>query len=158
MNKYILSLLNMMRWDKHGQKGIRSQYQSTPKMPDGWQAYWQPQDQPWRTEPEVDEKRQRELGDHMMLKPNIEESIYPFKGMKLGRADIEWLLARHENGNGPVDWSDAKQRLRKGLDLRGANLREANLTHLPLSHLVVGLSADEWRVTTVEQWEQAAIH
>ena len=45
---------------------------------------------------------------------------------------MEWLLATHENGQGPVDWSDEQQRDRKGLDLRGANLFRINLSNLPL--------------------------
>ena len=55
------------------------------------------------------------------------QGIYPFRGMKLSRADVEWLLATHENGRGPVNWSDEGQRGRKGLDLRGADLCQVDL-------------------------------
>jgi Pentapeptide repeats (8 copies) len=43
------------------------------------------------------------------------------------------LLATHENGRGPIDWSDESQRGRYGLDLRGADLRDAFLSYLPLA-------------------------
>jgi hypothetical protein len=52
--------------------------------------------------------------------------------VKLSRADVEWLLATHENGRGPVDWSDERQRKREGLDLGGANLCHTDLSHVPL--------------------------
>jgi hypothetical protein len=61
--------------------------------------------------------------------------IYPFQGMKLGRADVEWLLATHENGRGPVDWSDPNQRGREGLQLSGTDLRGIDLSGLPLACL-----------------------
>ena len=65
-----------------------------------WSAYWIAQGQPWRTEPEVDSKRQEELAQRRTIAPDIEKGIYPFKGMKLSRADVEWLLSTHENGRG----------------------------------------------------------
>ncbi len=51
----------------------------------------------------------------------------------MSRADIEWLLAIHEVGQRPVDWSDERQRGRKGFDLRGADLRGLGLSGLPLA-------------------------
>src|SRR5207245_6555945 len=66
----------------------------------------------WRTEPEIDAKRQEELAQSRTNVPDIERGIYPFKdiNIKLSRADVEWLLATHENGRGPVDWNDKNQR------------------------------------------------
>ena len=61
--------------------------------------------------------------------------IYPFRDIKLSRVDIEWLLETHENGRGPVDWSDEHQREREGLDLRGADLGD-----LPLAGICGGLT------------------
>ncbi len=81
---------------------------------------------------EVDAKRQQELRRCRAVIPDIEQGIYPFKGVKLSRADVEWLLATHENGRGPVDWSDERQRKREGLDLGGANLCHTDLSHVPL--------------------------
>src|SRR5437588_8116588 len=87
---------------------------------EAWVGYWKAQDQSWRTEPEIDEERQRYLAERQSITPNIEKGIYPFKDIKLSRADVEWLLATHENGHGPVDWSDEKDlHERRGLDLRG---------------------------------------
>src|SRR2546421_1409120 len=99
---------------------------------DAWHAYWQALNQPWRTEPEIDEMRQAYLAKRRNITPNKEQGISPFKDIKLSRADIEWLLATHEDGRGPVDWSDEQQRNRKGLDLAGADVRNANLSGVPL--------------------------
>jgi hypothetical protein len=91
--------------------------------PQAWKTYWEGRGQPWRTEPEISAERQEELAQCRTIVPNIEKGIYPFKDIKLSRADIEWLLATHETGRGPVDWSNEQQKERKGLDLRGADLR-----------------------------------
>jgi uncharacterized protein YjbI with pentapeptide repeats len=96
-------------------------------------GYWQERGQPWRLMPEIDEERQMFLAERRSITPNNQQGIYPFKGIKLYRADIEWLLATHENGRGPIDWSDESQGGRYGLDVRGADLRNANLADLPLS-------------------------
>ena len=48
-------------------------------------------------------------------------------GQALSRADVEWLLAAHDDTRGPIDCSDEAQRSREGLDLRGADLRGADL-------------------------------
>ena len=69
-----------------------------PDDRDGWRARWQAQGQPWRTEPEIDQKRQAELEQHRAIAPDIEKGNYPFKGLKMSRADVEWLLVTHENG------------------------------------------------------------
>src|SRR3989442_9373931 len=75
----------------------------------------------WRTEPGIDTERQKFLADCLAITPDIQQGIYPFKDIKLTRADIEWLLITHEGGRGPVDWNDVQQRSRIGLDLRGAH-------------------------------------
>src|SRR5258708_9682259 len=78
--------------------------------PDAWKTYWKGQGWPWRTEPEIDAQRQKYLAERRAIVPDIEKGIYPFKDVKLSRADVEWLLVTHENGRGPVDWSDESQR------------------------------------------------
>src|SRR5216684_3629160 len=120
-----------------------------------WLAYWQEQNQPWRTEPEISPERRAELEKRRALVPDIEKGIYPFKGMKLDRADVEWLLATHEGG--PVNWSDEKERVCEGLDVRGADLQEANLHELPLTRLRGGLTSDEWLKATEEQRSSAVV-
>lgn len=104
---------------------------------------WQQMGQPWRTEPEIDAGRQKQLALYRASVPNIEQGIYPFKGVKLSRADVEWLLATHENGRGPVDWKDTSQRGREGLDVRAADLRQVDLQNLPLARLHGGLTLEE---------------
>jgi hypothetical protein len=50
---------------------------------------------PWRTEPEIGPERQEQLTLCLAKTPDITHGIYPFKGIKLSRADVEWLLAAH---------------------------------------------------------------
>lgn len=109
---------------------------------DAWHSYWTAQSQPWRTEPEIDLKRQNELSARRSLVLDVEKGVYPFKGMKLSRADVEWLLAIHENGRGPVSWSDSNQRKREGLHLGGADLRGIDLSNLPLACLQGEVSSE----------------
>jgi len=130
----------------------------TDKDHDSWHAFWIVQRQPWRMEPEIDPKRQHELAQRRTTVPGIDNRIYPFKGMRLSRADIEWLLATHENGRGPVDWNDESQREREGLDLRGAILREVDLSELPLACLQGGLTIGEWIEANKEQNGVVTIH
>src|SRR5947208_1150730 len=77
-----------------------------------WNAYWLQMNRSWswRTEPEIGEKRKNILQECRAIVPDIKKGSYPFKDVKLSRADVEWLLATHENGCGPVDWSDEQQR------------------------------------------------
>ena len=106
------------------ESSTQPQYPTT-KSPSVWKAYWNEQRQPWRTEKVITEKRQRQLDKRRTtVRPDIEKGKFPFKGMKLSRADIEWLLATHEHRGicGPIDWSDEGQREHEGLDLRGADL------------------------------------
>src|SRR5260221_669315 len=120
-----------------------------------WVVYWQEQSQPWRTEPEISPRRQAELEKRRALVPDVKKGIYPFKGMKLDRADVEWLLATYAGG--PVKWSDEKEREREGLDVRGADLQHVNLHRLPLTRLRGGLTFDEWLKATEEQRSSAVV-
>jgi uncharacterized protein YjbI with pentapeptide repeats len=103
---------------------------------EGWKKFWEAQGQSWRTEPDIDGERQKYLDERRRISI-ISDSI-PFKDIELSRADVEWLLATHENigGHGPINWSDESQRERAGLDLRGANLCKINLIGLPLAKLI----------------------
>src|SRR5260221_684370 len=120
-----------------------------------WGVYWQEQNQPWRTEPEISPRRQAELEKRRALIPDVKKGIYPFKGMKFDRADVEWLLATYDGG--PVKWSDETERGREGLDVRGADLQHANLHQLPLTRLRGGLTFDEWSKATEEQRSSAVV-
>jgi Pentapeptide repeats (8 copies) len=99
----------------------------------GWREYWIKQGQSWRIEPEIDIWRQKYLDERRNKKRESWQDKYPFEGIKLSRADVEWLLATHENGRGPVIWGDQGQQERRGLNLRGADLREVRLSALPLT-------------------------
>ncbi len=108
-----------------------------------WVAYWNAAGQPWRTEPEIASTRQEFLNMCLAIQVDLDAGIYKFKGIALNRADVEWLLAQHEDGRGPVDWYNLDHLDRVGIDLRGADLRGVNLSGLPLSHMIGGLNARE---------------
>jgi hypothetical protein len=114
-----------------------------------WPTYWMAQGMPWRTEPGVDEARQRYLAELRASSVDIERGLYPFRDtngrITLERADVEWLLATHESNGmqGPMDWHDPRQRGRVGLDLRGADLSRVDLHLLPLAGLRGSLSFEE---------------
>lgn len=125
------------------QDGTQATQAQTINDRESWKTHWAAQGQPWRTEPEIDAQRQQYLADHLTITPDIKQGIYPFKDIALSRADIEWLLATHDNGRGPVDWSDESQRERTGLDLRGADLRRVNLRNLPLACMIGDVGREE---------------
>jgi len=137
---------------------VITQQRPTNDDEEAWKAYWQAQGLEWRTEPEIDTGRQHYLSERCNVSPNIEQGIYPFKGIKLSRADVEWLLATFENGRGPIFWNDGRLRPRSGLDLRGADLREVDLQSFPLNRMLGGLTVQEWDHATPEQREMAAVH
>ncbi len=126
--------------------------------PQAWLVYWEENHQTWRTEPEIDENRQQFLTERRAIVPDITQGIYPFGGMKLSRADVEWLLATHEHGRGPIDWSDEGQREREGLDLRGADLRRVDLHNLPLARTIADVTWNLYFDLTEEQHLMAALH
>jgi uncharacterized protein YjbI with pentapeptide repeats len=96
-----------------------------------WHAYWEAQDQPWRTEPEIDSERQHYLEEHLTVKER-EWERYPFKESVLDRADVEWLIATYADGRGFAAQGYQLLQKRNGLDLRGADLRKVDLHGLPL--------------------------
>ena len=104
----------------------------------------------------IDRARQKQLMQCLATAPNIGQGIYPFKGMKLSRADIEWLLATLENARNSTTGSDEKQN-GPGLDLRDADLRYVDLHALPLAHMRGSLNRTEWDQATEEQRAAAAV-
>lgn len=147
-----------------GNEGQEGSKQAAHDGFDSWNAYWTAEGMPWRTEPEVDEARQVYLAERRAVKPDIERSFYPFRdengGIRLTRADIEWLLATHvsKGKRGPVDWGDVYDRERDGVDLRGALLQHVDLAGLPLARMLGGLGRKERDSASVEQRQAAAIH
>lgn len=109
--------------------------------------------QTWRTQPEIDAARQQSLHACLATPVDIGLGRYPFAGLPLTRADVEWLLAKHEDGRGPVIWADEPihvtgwgvnlDHVRWGLDLRGARLTGVSLRGLPLARVRCGLSERE---------------
>ncbi len=98
--------------------------------------------QTWRTEPEIDEQRQKDLVKRRTLRTNSEQNLAPFKDETLSRADVEWLLANHESEGvyGPVNLEDDRHGERTSIEISGANLVGVNLSHLPLTRIVGSLS------------------
>jgi pentapeptide repeat protein len=133
-----------------------SRHQPAIDDKEAWKAYWKEHGQPWRTEPEVDRERQHQLIVYQATLPDIEKGIYPFKGIRLSRADIEWLLAMQDETRGQHHGNTDGRQKHPGLDLRGADLSQINLNGLPLTHLRAGLSLQEGRHATVEQSQAAA--
>src|SRR5947209_5011419 len=125
---------------------------------DIWRKHWQAQGQSWRTEPEIDAQRQKELNACSAIEPDIQQGRYPFRNIadKLTRADVEWLLATQEDP--PIHQSEKHLRQYPGLDLRGADLSKVDLRYLPLISVRGGLSEEDWRLATMEQRDMAAIH
>ncbi len=129
---------------------------------DDWKAYWQHLGQPWRTEPEITAERQAYLEERRAIIPDIQQGIYPFGGIPLSRADIEYLLATHE-GRGPIDPNASDQQDRVGLDLRGVDLRpiddiSIDLSDLPLSRVRLGLTLEEWLYISSDLQAFAMVH
>src|SRR3989442_2574310 len=84
---------------KSKQNGTKRPLLQRPSNDDqkAWREYWVNQGQPWRIEPEIDEKRQTYLEERRAILPDIEQDIYPFRDIQLSRADVEWLLTTHED-------------------------------------------------------------
>jgi uncharacterized protein YjbI with pentapeptide repeats len=143
-------------YQENGKQALTVQRPTTNDVED-WKAYWKAQGQPWRTEPEIDEERQKHLAEHREIKPNIKLGVYPFKGIKLHRADIEWLLSTHDNNRGHVNWDDENEREREGIDFRGANLGQLDLSYLPLTRMRGGLDGEDWDKATKTQTMMAAV-
>ncbi|HLX58011.1 MAG TPA: pentapeptide repeat-containing protein [Ktedonobacteraceae bacterium] len=139
------------------QDGTQSPQAQVLNGREAWKTYWEARGQPWRTEAEIDAERQHYLAQCRAITPDPRQGAYPFKDIALSRADVEWLLATHENGRGPVDWSDESQRERAGLDLRGADLRRVDLQNLPLAYTIGDVTWMEWRDLTLGQRTMAAL-
>ena len=100
---------------------------------EAWREYWKSLGQDWRWEPEIDAERQKYLDERRKIYDDWVNNNHPFENIHLNRADIEWLLASHEGGRGPVDWNDESQHIRDGLNLFRADLSHENLGNLPLA-------------------------
>lgn len=118
-----------------------------------------PESDPDAYVPEITYERQAWLARRRGIAPDIERGVYPFGGVKLTSADVEWLLVTHDD-LGSVEWSPPVRdgSSRTGLDLRGADLRGENLSGLLLTRLIGGLEKGEWNTATPEQREAAAVH
>lgn len=110
----------------------------------------------WRLEPEIDSARQEQLMRWLATPADLKRGIYPFKGIKLSRADIEWLLVTHENRCQYRGRQSDRKRCWK-LDARGADLRNLDLHALPLTGFHGSLTREEWDEATAEQHAAATV-
>lgn len=146
-----------------------------------WKQYWESQGMPWRTEPEITEERQRQLNKCRVFPSEIpgfdanatatakvdydftKDPMPSYQGIepRLGRADIEWLIASQDFGRGPINWHEPSRipyPWRRGLDLRGSDLRGVDLSGLPLSCIRAGCMEDDMVHSTPEECEHQAAH
>jgi len=72
-------------------KQVTTLQRPTPNDPEAWKAYWEAQNQLWRTEPEIDIARQKYLTEHRTIVPD---------------ADIDASPPRY-NASRPSGWSIA---------------------------------------------------
>lgn len=115
--------------------------------------------QSWQAESEIEPSRRQYLAQRRdTITVDVERGIFPFKGVSLTRADIEWLLASHDGGRGPVIWGDDAQHGRTGLDLRGADLHGVNLSGLPLAYLLGGLTVEEREALRTAHYDEDPMH
>ena len=140
----------------HQSNGNQARAAQRPTNDDteAWKAYWEAQRQTWRTEPEISPERQQFLKECLSIVPILKQGIYPFKGIKLNRADVEWLIDIHDGEHIEHKLSERT----RGLDFRGADLSYLDLRGLPLTQLLGGVRGDEWMSSTKEEREAAAIH
>jgi uncharacterized protein YjbI with pentapeptide repeats len=111
---------------------------------------------PWRLEPEIEPARQEQLARCLATPVDLKRSLYPFKGMKLSRADIEWLLVTHTNRCQSRGHQSEQKQCWK-LDARGADLRNVDLHALPLTGFCGSLTREEWEEATAEQHAAATV-
>lgn len=123
-----------------------------------WRAYWAQLGQPWRTMPEIEPTVQSELAARRTTAVDIRRGIYPFNDIKLGRADIEWLIWVQQEELRTQGGSSQGRNKPVGLDLRGVDLRGEDLSGLPLVYLRGSLAEREELGASAEEREAAAIY
>jgi len=94
----------------------------------------------WCTEPEIDPERQHFLMTCLATKPDVTRNIYPFKNVRLTRADIEWLLIMHENKQRPTEV------LTLPIQIDQSEPLEPQITAVIDA---VGLSSEEWQTRSL---------
>jgi len=130
-----------------------------PKPEDrpAWKQYWEKRGQNWRTEPEVDKKRQDELTRFLnnsipeftfklpqviqthfepgsggsIVHQNPDQELHPLR-MRLNRADVEWLLSSRLQSSDSIDREGLDQIDIDWLNLAWADMHEVDLHGLPL--------------------------
>ncbi len=110
----------------------------------------------WCIEPQIDSERQLYLADHRSIAANDESGIYPFRDVRLSRADVEWLLVTDQDRPEPVGLRNGCARAE--LDLRGALLQQVNLSNLPLAGLLGGRNWLVYPTSTEQPGDYASIH
>src|SRR6266480_4929340 len=82
--------------------------------------------------PDPDDYYQKYLAKFRNIVPAIRRNTYPFKGIRLSRANVEALLQVHHDWQASVSQNNHCQWEPKVLDLRGANLQKVDLRRFSL--------------------------
>lgn len=89
----------------------------------------------WRTEPEIPMDRQTFLSELVQRAKNSVVDDAPFRGQRLTRADVEWLLAKAEVEPPSEPHTHAPRQAQRKLDLRGADFHDSERHPVDLSAL-----------------------
>jgi uncharacterized protein YjbI with pentapeptide repeats len=115
------SLVSLHKYPQTQASSIQADKQRPPDDDEeAWRKRWEERGQPWRRRPEINEKRKIDLHRLHSMKPDEEQGIYPFKGVELSRADVEWLIEASKG---------------KALDLQGVYLNGIDLDGMPLEKI-----------------------
>ena len=128
--------LKDQEWRQKGVGRVTPMPHPTNDDQEAWKEYWKAQGQEWRTEPEIDAERQKYLDERRYMTPTFEQRDFPFKDIKLSRADVEWLIATQKDGiRLNLYCADLRGVALQGLPLYGAILDQAHLEESSLAHL-----------------------
>ncbi|GCE31377.1 hypothetical protein KDA_68610 [Dictyobacter alpinus] len=106
-NKYVYKLFERILLNQPTQTiHIPQKSISIYRTPEEWSQYWQTRGFSWRTEPEIERERQAKLSQCRALIPDIERGIYPFKGMKLSRADAARFTYQGQTLQRKIRWHE----------------------------------------------------
>src|SRR5260221_149144 len=101
---------------KRGQQQIelkRGQQQSnnniSPFTVYPWPTSWPTHDQQSIIKPKISAEREEQLKKLRAVPVDIQKGIYPFKGIKLDRVDIEWLIVTNDAQYATLDWMGQKR-------------------------------------------------
>jgi uncharacterized protein YjbI with pentapeptide repeats len=103
----------------------------------------------------VDAERESFLLNCLSVEADLSQRLFPFKGVRLERRDIEWLIAFQQGTVSQTEVPGSPRQASGFVDLRGADLRDVDLSRLNLKGMLGGLS-DRERFAASQDIEEAA--